>query len=73
MDAEHLQSIAESLRENYAKEHLEILVEHDWDQALQRLKSITDDEDLAVVSGTLYLIADVRSALLQQPDSEKGW
>lgn len=73
MDAEHLQVIAESLRENYAKEHLQIKVEHDWDKALQLLKSITDEEDLAVVSGTLYLIADVRSALLRQPDSEKGW
>ncbi|AIQ14091.1 bifunctional folylpolyglutamate synthase/dihydrofolate synthase [Paenibacillus durus] len=73
MDAEHLQLIAESLRKNYAREHLQIIVEHDWGKALQLLKSITGGDDLAVVSGTLYLIADVRSALLRQPDSEKGW
>ncbi|WP_410514303.1 folylpolyglutamate synthase/dihydrofolate synthase family protein [Paenibacillus sp. BR2-3] len=73
MDAENLHGIVESLREKYAKGHLEIIVERDWGKALQLLKSMTDENDLAVVSGTLYLIADVRSALLQQPDSEKGW
>ncbi|MFC3750638.1 bifunctional folylpolyglutamate synthase/dihydrofolate synthase [Paenibacillus sp. GCM10012306] len=73
MDAEELQAIAESLREKYAKENLVIIVERDWDKALQLLKSTTAQEDLAVVSGTLYLISDVRGAILQQPDSEKGW
>ncbi|MBT2290510.1 bifunctional folylpolyglutamate synthase/dihydrofolate synthase [Paenibacillus albidus] len=73
MDAEELQAIAESLREKYAKEHLAIIVERDWGKALQLLKSMTTDDDLAVVSGTLYLISDVRGTLLQQPDSEKGW
>lgn len=73
MDAEELQVIAESLREKYAKEHLTIIVERNWGKALQLLQSITADDDLAVVSGTLYLISDVRSTLLQQPDSEKGW
>lgn len=73
MDAEDLQAIAESLREKYAKENLEIIVEHNWGQALQLLQSITAEKDLAVVSGTLYLISDVRSTLLRQPDSEKGW
>ncbi|MFF2018616.1 MULTISPECIES: folylpolyglutamate synthase/dihydrofolate synthase family protein [Paenibacillus] len=73
MDAEDLRAIAESLREKYAKENLVIIVERDWDKALQLLKSTTTQEDLAVVSGTLYLISDVRGAILQQPDSEKGW
>lgn len=73
MDAEDLQAAAESLREQYAKEHLAIIVERDWDKALQLLKSKTSEEDLAVVSGSLYLISDVRASLLQQPDSEKGW
>ncbi|ULO08665.1 bifunctional folylpolyglutamate synthase/dihydrofolate synthase [Paenibacillus sp. 19GGS1-52] len=73
MDAEDLQTIAESLREKYAKENLVIIVERDWGKALQLLKSITAENDLAVISGTLYLISDVRSTLLQQPDSEKGW
>lgn len=73
MDAEDLQAIAESLRDKYAKENLEIIVERNWGQALQKLQTITADDDLAVVSGTLYLISDVRSTLLRQPDSEKGW
>jgi len=73
MDAENLHGIVESLRKKYAKEHLEIIVERDWGKALQLLKSRTAGNDLAVVSGTLYLIADVRSTILQQPDSEKGW
>lgn len=73
MNAEDLQAIAESLREKYAKENLVIIVERDWGKALQLLKSITAENDLAVISGTLYLISDVRSTLLQQPDSEKGW
>ncbi|KGE18303.1 bifunctional folylpolyglutamate synthase/dihydrofolate synthase [Paenibacillus wynnii] len=73
MDADNLHEIVESLRGKYAKEHLEIIVERDWGKALQLLKTITAEDDLAVVSGTLYLIADVRSTLLQQPDSEKGW
>ncbi|WP_405116366.1 folylpolyglutamate synthase/dihydrofolate synthase family protein [Paenibacillus sp. FSL K6-1217] len=73
MDAEDLQAIAESLRNQYAKDNLEIIVERNWGQALQKLQTITADDDLAVVSGTLYLISDVRSTLLRQPDSEKGW
>lgn len=73
MDAEDLKRIAERLRGQYAKDHLEIIVEHDWGKALELLQSKTAAEDLAVVSGTLYLISDVRGRLLKQPDSEKGW
>lgn len=73
MDAEDLQVIAEGLREKYAKPNLAIIIERDWGKALQLLKSITAADDLAVVSGTLYLISDVRGTLLQQPDTEKGW
>jgi dihydrofolate synthase/folylpolyglutamate synthase len=73
MDAEDLQAIAERLREKYAKPNLQIIVERNWGKALQLLQSITAEDDLAVVSGTLYLISDVRGTLLQQPDSEKGW
>ncbi|KAI7252495.1 hypothetical protein KC345_g11476, partial [Hortaea werneckii] len=60
MDAEDLQAIAESLRNKYAKENLEIIVERNWGQALHMLQTMTADDDLAVVSGTLYLISDVR-------------
>lgn len=50
-----------------------IIVEPDWKAALEKLKAMTEPEDLAVVSGTLYLISDVRTWLLYQTDSEKGW
>lgn len=73
MNAGDLLGIVEKLRGSYAKPDLQIKVEQDWGKALQLLKSVTEEEDLAVVSGTLYLIADVRAALLMQPDSEKGW
>lgn len=52
---------------------LEIILEPDWKTALARLTQLTGPEDLAVVSGTLYLISDVRSWILYQSDSEKGW
>ncbi|WP_150269380.1 bifunctional folylpolyglutamate synthase/dihydrofolate synthase [Paenibacillus tepidiphilus] len=73
MDADELRAIAEGLRETYGKPDLQIIVEHNWGKALQLLMSLTSEDDLAVVSGTLYLISDVRSTLLRQPDSEKGW
>lgn len=50
-----------------------VIVEPDWKQALSLLQQTTGRDDLAVVSGTLYLISDVRSWLLHQTASEKGW
>ncbi|PAK48098.1 bifunctional folylpolyglutamate synthase/dihydrofolate synthase [Paenibacillus sp. 7541] len=73
MDAKALGDIAEQLREQYAKPTLQVIVEPDWKNALEQLKSRTEAEDLGVVSGTLYLIADVRSSLLGLSDAEKGW
>jgi len=52
---------------------VDVIVEPDWKAALNLLQSRTGQDDLAVVSGTLYLIADVRSWILHQTDSEKGW
>jgi dihydrofolate synthase/folylpolyglutamate synthase len=52
---------------------VEIIVEPDWKQALLVLKNFVTVEDLGVISGTLYLISDVRSWILYQSDSEKGW
>ncbi|GIP31357.1 bifunctional folylpolyglutamate synthase/dihydrofolate synthase [Paenibacillus sp. J2TS4] len=52
---------------------IEITVEPDWKKALEMLLSRTGPEDLAVVSGTLYLISDVRSWILFESESEKGW
>lgn len=51
----------------------EIIVEPDWKKALDRLAGMTQPEDLAVVSGTLYLISDVRTWMIYNTDSEKGW
>ncbi|GAA3408357.1 bifunctional folylpolyglutamate synthase/dihydrofolate synthase [Paenibacillus hodogayensis] len=53
---------------------LDITVEPDWKTALRLLTERTDREgDLAVVTGTLYLISDVRSWMLYRKDSDKGW
>ncbi|MDQ0061276.1 bifunctional folylpolyglutamate synthase/dihydrofolate synthase [Paenibacillus harenae] len=51
----------------------ELIVEPDYRAALQKLQQLTGETDLGVVTGTLYLIADVRSRLLYNSDSEKGW
>ncbi len=54
-----------------------VIVEPDWRRALEALlgasSSAGDGNTLNVVTGTLYLIADVRSWLLQETKSEKGW
>ncbi|SMF89246.1 dihydrofolate synthase / folylpolyglutamate synthase [Paenibacillus uliginis N3/975] len=73
MDAKALGDIVEQIKEKHAKHTLQIIIEPDWKNALELLKSRTEAEDLGVVSGTLYLIADVRSNLLGLSDSEKGW
>lgn len=73
MDVEALRSIVEQLKETKAKENLEIIVERDWKKALELLMSRTEREDLGVVTGTLYMISDVRATLLHHTDSEKGW
>jgi dihydrofolate synthase/folylpolyglutamate synthase len=52
---------------------VEVLIEPDWKLALETLISRTEQDDLAVVSGTLYLISDVRSWIYYQTDSQKGW
>jgi len=50
-----------------------IEVESDWKKALADLLRRTEPGDLAVVTGTLYLISDVRSWLKYETESEKGW
>ncbi len=54
-----------------------VIVEPDWRRALELLlgasSSAGDANVLNAVTGTLYLIADVRSWLLQGTKSEKGW
>jgi len=72
LPASSLAELVQSMREK-AGHSFELVVEPDWKQALQRLQALTGETDLAVVTGTLYLIADVRSRLLYNKDSEKGW
>lgn len=57
----------------YCKPSLEVIVEENWKSAVQELQRVTTDQDLGIVSGTLYLISDVRSWLLYSAQSEKGW
>lgn len=67
--------LAEIARELAAEQqrNVEVIVEPDWKRALEKMKRLTHDDDLAVVTGTLYLVADARSWILHQNDSEKGW
>ncbi|MNG15917.1 hypothetical protein D3C84_997780 [compost metagenome] len=67
--------LAEIARGHLQEMNLEvdIVIERDWKQALTLLTNRTEQDDLAVVSGTLYLISDVRSWITYQTDSEKGW
>ncbi|MBO9597574.1 MAG: bifunctional folylpolyglutamate synthase/dihydrofolate synthase [Cohnella sp.] len=56
----------------------DIVVEPDWRRALTLLRDASSQapaqgNTLSVVTGTLYLIADVRSWLLHGTNSEKGW
>ncbi|WP_172195150.1 bifunctional folylpolyglutamate synthase/dihydrofolate synthase [Saccharibacillus qingshengii] len=73
MKASALAEIAEGLRADYAKPDLRIVVQPEWKTALTQFEASIGPEDLGVVSGTLYLISDVRAQLLHQADSEKGW
>ncbi|WP_219837981.1 folylpolyglutamate synthase/dihydrofolate synthase family protein [Paenibacillus sp. R14(2021)] len=72
MPSAELAELVQDLRES-AGRSFELIVEPNWRQALERLQTLTEEADLAVVTGTLYLIADVRSQLLYNKDSEKGW
>lgn len=74
MEAEDLAEIARELRQEMSDgKPFELIVEKDWKQALHKLQQLTGNRDLGVVTGTLYLIADARSLLLYNSDSEKGW
>ncbi len=74
MEAAALAELINDMREQQSPEHrFELVVEPNWQTALQKLQQMTGDADLGVVTGTLYLIADVRSRLLYNSVSEKGW
>nr|WP_246079186.1 folylpolyglutamate synthase/dihydrofolate synthase family protein [Paenibacillus piri] len=72
-DASRLADLSKSILNELGRSDVDVIVEPGWKTALERLQSITGQDDLAVVSGTLYLIGDVRSWILHQSDSEKGW
>lgn len=73
MNAEDLYTIVQHVLVESPRPDLQIIIEPNWRKALDQLQGRTEANDLAVVSGTLYLIADVRSHILYQTDSEKGW
>lgn len=72
MDSGRLAQLIEDQMQTTGRQ-VTLIVEPDWRLALQRLKDVTREEDLAVVTGTLYLISDVRSSVHHQAETEKGW
>ncbi|MCZ8513340.1 bifunctional folylpolyglutamate synthase/dihydrofolate synthase [Paenibacillus filicis] len=71
--ASDLAALAERLLAEIGRTDVEVIVEPKWKTALETLQRLTAQDDLAVVTGTLYLIGDVRSWIKHQSDSEKGW
>ena len=77
MNAADLADVANRLRTELGRP-LNVIVEPNWKRALELLQeasasSAQDVNTLNVITGTLYLIADVRSWLLHGTKSEKGW
>lgn len=72
MDSGRLAQLIEDQIQTMGRQ-VNLIVEPDWRLALQRLKDATGTDDLAVVTGTLYLISDVRSSVHHQAETEKGW
>lgn len=77
MAAEDLAAVANRLKAELGDPR-DIVVEPDWRRALTLLRDASSQapaqgNTLSVVTGTLYLIADVRSWLLHGTNSEKGW
>lgn len=69
-----LADLVREMRQQQPNEHsFELVVEKDYRVALKKLQQLTGENDLGVVTGTLYLIADVRSSILFNSESEKGW
>jgi dihydrofolate synthase/folylpolyglutamate synthase len=72
-EARALADLVREMQQQPDKYRFELIVEQNWQTALQKLQQLTGETDLGVVTGTLYLIADVRSRILYNSDSEKGW
>lgn len=71
--SDDLGGLAKTLLREIGRQDVEVIVEPNWKAALELLGRLTAQDDLAVVSGTLYLIGDVRSWINHRSDSEKGW
>ncbi|CAI6082334.1 bifunctional folylpolyglutamate synthase/dihydrofolate synthase [Cohnella sp. JJ-181] len=76
MDAESLAAVARQASRE-AGGAAAIVVEPDWRKALDLIQSLAaaspEEDTLTLVTGTLYLIADVRSWLIDRKTSDKGW
>ena len=73
MKADDLAAVAGRLQQSGSGPR-EIIVEPDWRRGLDLLRGMAGgDQVLSVVTGTLYLIADVRTWLLHGTKSDKGW
>jgi len=72
-DAGELYDVIIDLKRDMGLDRLEVVLEPDWRHALERLKSVSGPQDLSIVTGSLYLVSDVRSMLFYQTESEKGW
>ncbi len=77
MNAADLAAVAARLRTELGRPR-KVIVEPDWKRALELLREASEsspqqENTLNVITGTLYLIADVRSWLLHGTKSEKGW
>jgi dihydrofolate synthase/folylpolyglutamate synthase len=59
-DAGELAGLARQMLNSIGR-NAEVIVEPNWRNALDLLRERTREDDLAVVSGTLYLVSDVRS------------
>jgi dihydrofolate synthase/folylpolyglutamate synthase len=71
-DAAKLAAVAKQVQAELGT-NVTIIVQPEWQQALAHLKELANDADLALVTGTLYLISDARAYLLQGGSAEKGW
>jgi dihydrofolate synthase / folylpolyglutamate synthase len=74
LPAEDLKQIAEEvIAQGLYPLKPNVLVYKEWKEGLEALQKLTHEQDLALVTGTLYLIGDVRSHLMYKKDAEKGW
>jgi dihydrofolate synthase/folylpolyglutamate synthase len=64
---------SEQSKQSKQSSEVTVVVEPDWRRALALLCARTKPTELALVTGSLYLLADVRAELLQLQSAEKGW